>query len=395
MFCSKCGKALNAEDLFCAHCGVPVKQEATPPAINTSPGNDLPPLPQVTGKFFYIVIYAMIAMCVIVFLIIALSPSNPVSTSTTASNEVSAAPRTRPDTAAVGQLKSKSEMASAPTVASQNEANDRLLSSSEKVRALALGMAVGNDCQGTRAFYMGISHADHTIGNVNLQDKNMAYWSVACANGNSYEVQIAPDSAGSSRMMECSLAAVVATGCFRKIPQTADEPRTTNRGQTADDKERRIHAIAREEEEKRRAEAEEAERREQERINAARQAEAVIQAKAQEASRIAQSKPRSGVPLGLTFDAFKKRYPSAQCVDPTFCVVEPATDALFGKFTPMKESFFLSNGTVIQVRAKFNEGADIRKFIYTNFPDDGHGNGETINYSYTASYDAIVTISQP
>ena len=61
----------------------------------------------------------------------------------------------------------------------------------------------------------------------------------------------------------------------------------------------------------------------------------------------------------------------------------------------MKESFFLSNGTVIQVRAKFNEGADIRKFIYTNFPDDGHGNGETINYSYTASYDAIVTISQP
>jgi len=104
-----------------------------------------------------------------------------------------------------------------------------------------------------------------------------------------------------------------------------------------------------------------------------------MQAKAQEALRIEQSKPRSGVPLGLTFDAFKKQNPSAHCVDPAFCVLGPATDVLFGEFTPTKEIFHLRNDKVIQVTAKFNEagGWDVWKFIWANFPDNGHGNGET------------------
>jgi hypothetical protein len=50
MFCTKCGKELSAEDLFCARCGVPIKLEAPPLASNTLPRNDLLPLPQATTR---------------------------------------------------------------------------------------------------------------------------------------------------------------------------------------------------------------------------------------------------------------------------------------------------------------------------------------------------------
>jgi hypothetical protein len=78
---------------------------------------------------------------------------------------------------------------------------------SESEQAKFLALVVEEGCLGTKAFYMGSYAKD-----------NSAFWSVGCGNGKAYEVQIAADSAGSTKVLECSvLKAIAHVNCFEKF----------------------------------------------------------------------------------------------------------------------------------------------------------------------------------
>jgi hypothetical protein len=96
-------------------------------------------------------------------------------------------------------------------VGSGNVADDLLMALPKNQQAAMLGQAVGEGCNGTAAFRMGKGKP----GNA----KDSAFWSVRCSNGKAYAVQIAPDSMGSTTVLECSLLkATVGTACFKKFP---------------------------------------------------------------------------------------------------------------------------------------------------------------------------------
>jgi len=75
-----------------------------------------------------------------------------------------------------------------------NQVNDKLLKLSPAERAATLARAVGHWCIGTEAFAMGVvTSAGPSEGN--------AYWSLRCADGSAWAIQIDP------------LAAVTAIDC--------------------------------------------------------------------------------------------------------------------------------------------------------------------------------------
>ena len=76
---------------------------------------------------------------------------------------------------------------------SLNKANDKLLQMTEPERIATLARAIGHWCIGTEAFPMGIITAGNGQGN--------AYWSLRCADGTAWAVQLDP------------FAAVTAIGC--------------------------------------------------------------------------------------------------------------------------------------------------------------------------------------
>jgi hypothetical protein len=89
-----------------------------------------------------------------------------------------------------------------------NVAHDRLLELGASAQALVLGQIVGEGCRGEYAFYMG------------MDKEANAYWSVRCANGKSYQVQIQPNATGSTSVMDCALLkAVTKLSCFVKMDQ--------------------------------------------------------------------------------------------------------------------------------------------------------------------------------
>src|SRR6185437_1761758 len=65
-----------------------------------------------------------------------------------------------------------------------NPANDKLMQVSPAERAATLARAVGNWCIGTEAFPMGVITSGTGEGN--------AYWSLRCADGSAWAVQIDP-----------------------------------------------------------------------------------------------------------------------------------------------------------------------------------------------------------
>lgn len=65
-----------------------------------------------------------------------------------------------------------------------NPANAKLLKASPAERAAELAKAVGHWCIGTEAFLMGVATAGPGEGN--------AYWSLRCADGSAWAVQIDP-----------------------------------------------------------------------------------------------------------------------------------------------------------------------------------------------------------
>jgi len=90
-----------------------------------------------------------------------------------------------------------------------NPAHELLLSKSAAEQAVMLGKAVGNGCIGTTPFFMGIA------------EDGSAFWSVLCANGNSYVVDVSPDAVGTAKALECSRLKAMHLDCFSVLPPEA------------------------------------------------------------------------------------------------------------------------------------------------------------------------------
>ncbi len=94
---------------------------------------------------------------------------------------------------AAALLSANAEAAPRHPKAPVNQANEKLLQLTPAERAADLARAVGHWCIGTEAFQMGVISAGRGAGN--------AYWSLRCADGSAWAIQIDP------------LAAVVAIDC--------------------------------------------------------------------------------------------------------------------------------------------------------------------------------------
>jgi len=71
-----------------------------------------------------------------------------------------------------------------------NKYNDELLKLSPQEQAAKLAAHLGLWCIGTRPFLMGVTKAGPA--------KGYAYWSVECAGGQSYMIQISPNGQGAA-----------------------------------------------------------------------------------------------------------------------------------------------------------------------------------------------------
>src|SRR5690348_1198441 len=90
-----------------------------------------------------------------------------------------------------------------------NPAHEQLLTKSAAEQAAMLGKAVGNGCIGTTPFFMGVA------------EDGSAFWSVLCANGNSYVVHVRPDAVGTAKALECSRLKAMQLDCFSLLPPEA------------------------------------------------------------------------------------------------------------------------------------------------------------------------------
>jgi hypothetical protein len=103
----------------------------------------------------------------------------------------------------------------------KNGTNDLLLSQPNAAQADMLGKIVGERCKGKTAFYQGTiksaSHADPRPKLSTLPGTgDDAFWSVTCADGRSFAVEVHPN--GSGLVLECSaLKSMHAGECFKKF----------------------------------------------------------------------------------------------------------------------------------------------------------------------------------
>lgn len=91
-----------------------------------------------------------------------------------------------------------------------NEAHDRLsrMSEAERNKVFAVFMQRSGEPCGrvSKSFFQG------------LDKKRNAFWSIACSNRQSFQVMIYNDSAGSTKILECSILKTVAkVDCFKKF----------------------------------------------------------------------------------------------------------------------------------------------------------------------------------
>jgi hypothetical protein len=106
-----------------------------------------------------------------------------------------------------------------PAVASDNPANDYLLTISPAEQAKILATAVGSECKGKKAFYQGNAD-DHAPGPNDAPTlpghEHDSIWNVKCANGKSYVISVHPK--GDSGVLECSVLEAMNGGhCFKKF----------------------------------------------------------------------------------------------------------------------------------------------------------------------------------
>jgi hypothetical protein len=97
----------------------------------------------------------------------------------------------------------------AQRASSPNPANDKLLKQRPAERAATLANAVGNWCIGTETFLMGVVASGTGAGN--------AYWSLRCADGTSWAVQIDPLAEVTAIDCESFKADGAGKECFKKF----------------------------------------------------------------------------------------------------------------------------------------------------------------------------------
>lgn len=90
-----------------------------------------------------------------------------------------------------------------------NQANDKLMKLPAAERAATLARIVGHWCIGTEAFPMGVATTGAAAGN--------AYWSVRCADGSEWAVQI--DRLAAFVAIDCATFNANGAGkeCFKKF----------------------------------------------------------------------------------------------------------------------------------------------------------------------------------
>ena len=95
---------------------------------------------------------------------------------------------------------------SAPT---ENQYNEQILHLSPQEQAAKLADQLGVWCIGTRPFYMGMTKQGAA--------KGYAYWSVTCAGGPSYMIQIPPDGHGAA--IDCNMLKAQGQGreCYKSF----------------------------------------------------------------------------------------------------------------------------------------------------------------------------------
>lgn len=99
-----------------------------------------------------------------------------------------------------------------PAFNTGNKANDMLLALPESAQISFLAVVANKTypengaCVGLRAFYMGTSPKDRD-----------AYWSIGCADGNSYQVEIAPNATGTTSAADCRILHAVNVNCFVRL----------------------------------------------------------------------------------------------------------------------------------------------------------------------------------
>jgi len=90
-----------------------------------------------------------------------------------------------------------------------NQANDRITALSESQRsALFSKMLASQDAACTtvtRTFYRGSDKADN------------AYWSVQCRSNKAYQIQVMPNTTGSTKLLDCAVAKKLGIDCFGKF----------------------------------------------------------------------------------------------------------------------------------------------------------------------------------
>ena len=96
----------------------------------------------------------------------------------------------------------------ATAASAANGANDFLLAAKPNVQAATLAKAVGANCQGQTAFYMGIGKSGISQGK--------GFWSVRCSDGRPFLVQVNSD--GTSSVLECAVLKRLNAGtCFKAL----------------------------------------------------------------------------------------------------------------------------------------------------------------------------------
>lgn len=92
---------------------------------------------------------------------------------------------------------------------SLNPANEQLMKLSPPERAAKLAHAVSEWCIGTEAFLMGVIGAGPGRGN--------AYWSLRCADGTTWAIQINPEAEFTAIGCDEFAAAALGKQCFKKF----------------------------------------------------------------------------------------------------------------------------------------------------------------------------------
>ena len=96
-----------------------------------------------------------------------------------------------------------------PGAHSLNPANDELLKLPPPARAEKLARAISQWCIGTEAFLMGVVGAGPGRGN--------AYWSLRCADGSAWAIQIDPQAGATAIGCDEFAAAAPGKACFKQF----------------------------------------------------------------------------------------------------------------------------------------------------------------------------------